>query len=113
MNHTEKLLEKYPLHIIEYVRQNIGLEKDDASCDEEILSAPEREIFRRVVIWNGLLGGYDITIKDWVESIYGVDLDNLNIECEDGMRMVRPSTGKGKSLLMGETKWTENLNMQN
>ncbi|HHT7008396.1 TPA: hypothetical protein ACTZ3A_000935 [Bacillus cereus] len=28
--------------------------------------------------WNGLLGGYDVTIKDWIKDIYGLDLDKIN-----------------------------------
>ncbi|MGG2091285.1 hypothetical protein AB1283_00780 [Bacillus sp. S13(2024)] len=77
MNATEKLKEKYPLHIIEYVRKRSGLEANDTSMDEEILNMTKSEVFKDVVCWNGLLGGYDETIKGWIKNIYGVDLDNV------------------------------------
>lgn len=75
LNATDKLKEKYPLHIIEFVRQRCGLEPDDMSMDGQILNMTKSEVFKDVLNWNGLLDGYDETIKGWIESIYGVDLD--------------------------------------
>jgi hypothetical protein len=77
MNYTEKLEEKYPLHIIQNVRQRFGLEKNDTSTDEEILKMTSKDVFKEVVAWNGLLGGYDTTIKEWIKSIYGIDIDDF------------------------------------
>lgn len=82
MTTTEKLEEKYPTHIIKYVRQNLGLEEEDTSQDERIMGMSKGQVFKRVLEWNGLLGGYDYTIKGWVESVYGIDLDEVD-EVED------------------------------
>lgn len=78
MSLSEQLLEKYPAYIIKYVRQRLGLEKDDTSLDGEILEMSKNEVFKDVANWNGLLGGYDETIKGWINDIYGIDLDDDN-----------------------------------
>lgn len=64
----------YPEYIMEYVRQNMGLKKDDKSKDEEILKMRKREIIDRVCHWNGLIG-YGGQVKGWIEDIYGIELD--------------------------------------
>ncbi|PFQ34717.1 hypothetical protein [Bacillus cereus] len=74
---TEQLKTIYPLHLIETVRQSLGLQKDDTSMDNTILYMDKSEVFACVVQWNGLLGGYDVTIKDWIKGIYGFDLDEI------------------------------------
>ncbi|MED0951317.1 hypothetical protein P4T70_25015 [Bacillus mobilis] len=74
---TEQLKTKYPLHLIETVRKSLGLQKDDTSMDTIILDMNSSEVFACVVQWNGLLGGYDVTIKDWIKDIYGFDLDEV------------------------------------
>lgn len=66
---------KYPEHIMECVRQRLGLEKYDYSRDEEINELSHNEVFEHVCNWNGLLG-YDHTIKSWVRDIYKVELNN-------------------------------------
>jgi hypothetical protein len=71
---TQELLDKYPLYIIGYVRGNLGLEFDDTSMDKRILRMSPDQVFKRVVEWNGLLGSYDSTIKDWIKNIYKVNL---------------------------------------
>lgn len=75
MNETEQLLEKYPEHLVEYVRQNFGLEKDDTSLDGDILTMKKDVFFRRVLNWKGLINWGD-TILDWVQDIYNVELKN-------------------------------------
>lgn len=47
------------------------------SMDRELNELSPNEVFEIVVCWNGLLGGYAETIKDWVNEIYGVDLDKI------------------------------------
>lgn len=64
----------YPVYIFETVRQRLGLDKDDPSLDVKILNMSEDQIFSHVVNWNGLLGYYDSTIKNWVKDIYNVNL---------------------------------------
>lgn len=80
MDYTKLLEEKYPNSIIQYVRQREGLDKEDGSMDKEILEMTNSEVFRDVLAWNGLLGGWDYTIKDWIKSIYGIDLDDFESE---------------------------------
>ncbi|WP_144537093.1 hypothetical protein [Bacillus thuringiensis] len=75
---TEQLKTIYPLHLIETVRQSLGLQKDDTSMDNTILEMNSSEVFACVVQWNGLLGEYDVTIKGWIKDIYGLDLDKTN-----------------------------------
>lgn len=77
MNATKQLEEMYPQHIVEIVRERLDLEPDDTSLDMKIANMSKNEIFKHVVGWNGLLGGYDITIKGWIRSIYGVDLNDI------------------------------------
>lgn len=83
MDYTKELEEKYPQHIIGYVRQRLDLEVDDTSADEEIYNMSSNEVFKHVVNWNGLLGGYDLTIKGWIRSIYKVDLNERDSVNED------------------------------
>ncbi|KYD05405.1 hypothetical protein [Bacillus atrophaeus] len=80
MDYTKRLEEKYPNRIIQYVRQREGLDEKDTSVDKEILEMTNSEVFREVLAWNGFLGGWDRTIKDWIKSIYGINLDDLKSE---------------------------------
>ena len=63
---------------MEYLRQRDGLNRYDFSNDEELNQMSKNEVFDNVVKWNGLLGGYSETIKDWIKEIYGIDLDEVN-----------------------------------
>lgn len=66
----------YPEYIMQNLRQRRGLDKYDTSLDDRLSEMSKDNAFKDVVNWNGLLGGYDNTIKSWVKDIYGVDLDN-------------------------------------
>lgn len=77
MSITEQLRKKYPDDIIEVIRQRLGLDSDDSSRDEYILSLSRNTIFHHVVNWNGLMGNYADIIKYWVLDVYGVDLDEI------------------------------------
>ncbi len=68
---------KYPDHIMEYVRQNLGLEAKDTSRDANINDMPRERILERVCNWNGLINHHD-TIKGWIEDIYNVDLEDYS-----------------------------------
>ena len=68
--------DRYP-SVIEAVRQNMGLEKDDESRDEEILQMSRDEVFRRFMTWNGIIG-YEGTIKEAIEEIYKVELGEVD-----------------------------------
>jgi hypothetical protein len=77
MDYTKQLESKYSVSIIRYLRKRGGLEKDDRSMDKEFLNMSKGEVFKDVLSWNGLLGGWDYTIKDWIREIYKIDLDEL------------------------------------
>ncbi|MCY7759722.1 hypothetical protein MOC61_12890 [Bacillus inaquosorum] len=76
MDYSKQLEEKYPLKIIQYLRQREGLKENDVSMDKEILNMTEAEVFRNVLSWNGFVG-WDHLIKDWIKSIYAIDLDEF------------------------------------
>jgi hypothetical protein len=64
----------YPDYIMEYVRQNLGLDANDTSRDVEIVRMSRDEILNRVCTWNGLID-YGATIKEWVGNIFEVELE--------------------------------------
>lgn len=68
---------KYSENIMQYLRQRDGLDKHDTSNDRELSEMSKNQAFKEVLNWNGLLGGYDTTIKNWILNIYGLDLDEI------------------------------------
>ena len=62
-----------------YLRQRLGLEADDTSVDTSINTMSRDDAFSEVLEWDGLIR-YDTRIKSWIRDIYGVDLDELEIE---------------------------------
>lgn len=62
-------MNKYPDYIMENVRQNLGLEKDDTSKDDMIMQLDKEEVFNRYCEWRGLLGGYGYLLWDVVNDI--------------------------------------------
>lgn len=76
-NYSEKDYDnKYPEYIMEDLRQRRGLEIDDESEDDEIISMNKEDVLDEVASWNGMIG-YGNTIKEWVQDIYNVDLDTI------------------------------------
>ncbi|MGE7840711.1 hypothetical protein ACQKNX_07960 [Lysinibacillus sp. NPDC093712] len=67
----------YPEYVMQNLRQRRGLDKYDTSLDDQLSKMSKDNAFKEVVNWNGLLGGYDYTIKSWVKDIYGVNLDDI------------------------------------
>lgn len=65
---------KYPEYIMSYVRQNMGLDSDDTSKDDFINSMNKKDVFDRVLNWNGIIG-YAGQINSWIEEIYGIELE--------------------------------------
>ena len=59
-----------PESVLTDIRQNLGLEADDASQDQEISRMSKAQQLNCVATWNGLIG-FGPTIIHWVESIYG------------------------------------------
>ena len=74
LNKNEKNINKYPDYIMEYVRQNLGLDKYDTSEDKDINEMSKSDIFEKVCNWNNLYW-YSEYIKSWIKDIYGIDLD--------------------------------------
>jgi len=70
--------ERYPEGIIRYLRQRKGLNVDDTHLDEHFQSMSPSHVFSEILEWNGLLGGWDFTIKGWIKDIYGIDLDAIS-----------------------------------
>lgn len=71
---SEDLSRKYPENIMVCLRQSRGLNEYDTSEDDIIFEYSPDEAFSAICIWNGLLAGYDVTIKGWIKDIYGVTL---------------------------------------
>ena len=67
---------KYPEHIMKVLRQRLDLEEDDTSRDDFLNIYSPSEAFEEMLIWEGIIG-YANTIKYWIESIYGIDIDTL------------------------------------
>lgn len=65
---------KYPENVIKTVRKSLDLEPDDTSRDGEIDLMTNREIFEAICNYEGLIG-YADTIIDWINQIYGLDLN--------------------------------------
>lgn len=69
-------MNKYFDSVMEAVRGNLGLDFNDESMDEEINSMTRQEVFDRVCDWHGLIN-YGDTLREWVENIWGIDLDEV------------------------------------
>lgn len=65
---------EYPEYILRYLRQRWGMKPDDTSRDDMFQSMEPKRVFGEVLIWNGLLGGWDRQIIGWIKDIFGVDL---------------------------------------
>ena len=65
---------KYNDDVMHALRQANGLEKEDTSLDDEIMSMDKKEVFDRYCTWNGLMGCWSDCLLDAVESIYNVKL---------------------------------------
>ena len=65
----------YPEYILRCLRQRLGMNPDDTSQDEMFQSMEPKRVFGEVAHWNGLLGGYDRAIIEWIKDIFGVDLE--------------------------------------
>lgn len=68
----------YPEHILKMVRKRWGLAENDTSRDAGINKMEPDRVFYEILNWNGLLGGWDFTISEWVKDIYGVDLHEIS-----------------------------------
>lgn len=69
---------KYSAHIMDMVRQHIGLEPGDTSRDEEINNMTRDSIFDHCLEWEGIIG-YGYQIRSWIEDIYGVNVSTFGV----------------------------------
>lgn len=67
---------RYPERIIRLLRLRMMLNGNDTHLDDYFQSLSPSHVFSEILEWNGLLGGWDYTIKDWIKDIYGIDLDS-------------------------------------
>lgn len=63
----------YPDYILRDVRQNMGVEPDDESRDDEIRTMSPTEIFDKWLEWQGIIG-YSHRILNAIEEIFDIDL---------------------------------------
>ena len=68
---------KYPNYIYNNVRQNMGLEWNDTSKDNEIDKMSRKEVLERFWMWEGIIG-YANTIKNSVFDVYGINKGDEN-----------------------------------
>ena len=68
---------KYPNYIYNNVRQNMGLEWNDTSKDNEIDKMSRKEVLERFWTWEGIIG-YANTIKNSVFDVYGINKEGEN-----------------------------------
>lgn len=64
---------KYPDHIMSIIRERLDLDSDDISRDNEINNMTANEVFENVLEYEGF-SGYAYKIYSWIESIFGIDL---------------------------------------
>jgi len=74
--------EKYPDDIMEDLRQRRGLEEDDESEDNDIMQMSKSDVLDEVVTWNNLIH-YGEPIKQWINDIYDIDLDEYDENKEE------------------------------
>ena len=67
---------RYPKNIMSTIRQYHGMDNMDTSRDEEFGSYIPNKVFEVVTKYAGLTNFSD-TIKNWINDIYGVDLDSV------------------------------------
>ena len=69
---------EYPTHIMDRVRQHIGLEPGDTSRDAEINAMSHDLILDHCLEWEGIIG-YGHQMRSWIEDIYGVNLSTFGV----------------------------------
>jgi hypothetical protein len=64
----------YPEYILKMLRQRDELDEDDKSQDDIYNRMLPDRVFEEICIWNGFLGGWHYSIKNWIRDIYNVKL---------------------------------------
>lgn len=65
---------RYPDYIMPTIRNGLGLDAYNTERDDEINSMDKDELFNQLCSLNGF-GRYGNTIRQWVEDIYNVSLE--------------------------------------
>jgi len=68
-------MNKYPDYIMRKLRQRRWLEPNDISSDEILNNFSPQQAFKEVLSWEGLIN-WDETIKEWINDIYDISIDN-------------------------------------
>lgn len=67
---------RYPENIMATIRLYHGMDNMDTSRDEEFGSYTPNEVFEIVTAYAGLKS-FSYVIKNWINNIYGVNLDSV------------------------------------
>lgn len=67
-------MNKYNDTVMKAIRERMGLDENNTSCDEEIMKMNKYDVFREYCLWNGLLWNWHSILLRVVENIYGLDL---------------------------------------
>lgn len=88
VDQTPVMLEEeiYPENIMSAVRQNLDVEEDDTSRDDEIACMSKKEVLSRVLEWEGICG-YTDDIFQWILDIYGIDLNEMTYMGQDLVKL--------------------------
>jgi hypothetical protein len=62
---------RYSNFIMEAVRQNMGLDEDDTSMDDEIMKMDGEEVVRRYLEWEGIIGYASDIIEVVSQAVFG------------------------------------------
>lgn len=68
-----------PEYVMEDMRDNMGLMRDDTDKDLEILCLEPSDFLERWLTWNGIIG-YKEEIIDVIYMAYGIDLRSYPFE---------------------------------
>ncbi len=78
LNKATVIEPKYPDHIMDKVRQSLGLEPGDTSKDAEINAMSRDAVFDHCLNWEGLIN-YGNQMRDWIQDIYGVNVSTFGV----------------------------------
>lgn len=77
-------MNKYPDYIMRKLRQRRGLEPNDISSDEILNNFSPQQAFKEVLSWEGLIN-WDETIREWINDIYGINIDDNFVQAAPDM----------------------------
>lgn len=68
----------YPEYILKKLRLSFGYDENDTFHDEWFNTISKRQVFQCILEWEGLIGGWDGIIFGYIESIYGINLNDMD-----------------------------------